>query len=234
MEAIHNYVEALFAVLPQREDVLRVKDDMLANLEEKFRALLEEGRNEEEATGIVIASIGSGEELREELGLADNASVPDTDAKVPHSGGKAVDPAAAEEYRRYQERKHVMIAVAVALFILSPFTCDFFEETLHYEAFGTFIFFVMIAAGVALCILSGRQDDYYRELFDLGRDAEDTEEREYPISTMFSSIAFPIATAAYLCIGVFWGLWHPGWLIFVFCAALTAAIAAVEHFRRQP
>lgn len=27
MEAIHNYVEALFAVLPQREDVLRVKDD---------------------------------------------------------------------------------------------------------------------------------------------------------------------------------------------------------------
>ena len=68
MEAIHNYVEALFAVLPQREDVLLVKDDMLANLEEKFRALLEEGRNEEEATGIVIASIGSGEELREQFG----------------------------------------------------------------------------------------------------------------------------------------------------------------------
>ena len=36
MEAIHNYVEALFAVLPQREDVLRVKDDMLANLREQF------------------------------------------------------------------------------------------------------------------------------------------------------------------------------------------------------
>ena len=68
MEAIHNYVEALFAVLPQRKDVLRVKDDMLANLEEKFRALLETGRNEEEATGIVIASIGSGEELREQFG----------------------------------------------------------------------------------------------------------------------------------------------------------------------
>ena len=238
MEAIRNYVEALFAGLPQRGDVLRVKEDMLANLEDKFTALLDEGKNEDEATGIVIASIGSAEELREELGLADNASVPDTEAKAPHSGGKIVDPTVAEEYRRYQERKHVMIAVAVALFILSPFTCDFFEETLHYEAFGTFIFFAMIAAGVALCILSGRRDDYYCELFDLGRDEEDTEdkeeEREYPISTMFSSIAFPIAAAAYLCIGVFWGLWHPGWLIFVFCAALTAAVAAVEHFRRQP
>ena len=32
MEAIRNYVEALFAGLPQRGDVLRVKEDMLANL----------------------------------------------------------------------------------------------------------------------------------------------------------------------------------------------------------
>ena len=60
MEAIRNYVEALFAALPQREDVLRVKADMLANLEDKFNALLDEGKNEAEATGIVVASIGSG------------------------------------------------------------------------------------------------------------------------------------------------------------------------------
>ena len=64
MEAIRNYVEALFATLPQREDVLRVKADMLANLEDKFNALLDEGKNEAEATGIVVASIGSAEELR--------------------------------------------------------------------------------------------------------------------------------------------------------------------------
>ena len=69
MEAIRNYVEALFAGLPQRGDVLRVKEDMLANLEDKFTALLDEGKNEDEATGIVIASIGSAEELREEYGL---------------------------------------------------------------------------------------------------------------------------------------------------------------------
>ena len=69
MEAIRNYVEALFATLPQREDVLRVKADMLANLEDKFNALLDEGKSEAEATGIVVASIGSGEELREQFGL---------------------------------------------------------------------------------------------------------------------------------------------------------------------
>ena len=69
MEAIRNYVEALFAGLPQRKDVLRVKADMLANLEEKFNALLDEGKNEAEATGIVAASIGSAEDLREQFGV---------------------------------------------------------------------------------------------------------------------------------------------------------------------
>lgn len=69
MEAIRNYVEALFAGLPQRGDVLRVKADMLANLEEKFNALLDEGKNEAEATGIVAASIGSAEDLREQFGV---------------------------------------------------------------------------------------------------------------------------------------------------------------------
>ena len=69
------YLAALAAALPQREDVLRVKADMLANLEDKFNALLDEGKNEAEATGLVIASVGSAQELRSELDLdTDNVS----------------------------------------------------------------------------------------------------------------------------------------------------------------
>ena len=133
MEAIRNYVDALFAALPQRGDVLRVKADMLANLEDKFSALLDEGKNEAEATGLVIASIGSAQELRSELGLdADSAEIPSEPAS------KTVDPALAEEYRQYQERKHVLIAVAVALFILSPFAQNLFEKLFYLEAFGNF------------------------------------------------------------------------------------------------
>ena len=230
MEAIRNYVEALFASLPQREDVLRVKADMLANLEDKFNALLDEGKNEAEAVGLVIASIGSAEELRSELGLDDESS-----ENPPESPSKEVDPALAEEYRRYQDRKHIMISAAVALFILSPFTQSLFEDTLHLEAFGSFLFFSMIAAGVALCILSGQRDDFYRQLFSLGAEEEDDEETEanYPITTLFSAIAFPVATAIYLSIGVLWGLWHPGWIIYVVCGAAASAIAAMEHFRRS-
>lgn len=165
MESIRNYVEALFATLPQREDVLRVNADMLANLEDKFNALLDEGKNEAEATGLVIASIGSAEELRSELGLdADSAEIPSEPAS------KTVDPALAEEYRQYQERKHVLIAVAVALFILAPFVQNLFSSILSIDAIGTFLFFVMVAAGVVICILATRRNAYYRELFGLSRE----------------------------------------------------------------
>lgn len=234
MEAIRNYVDALFAALPQNADTQRIKADMLANLEEKYTVLLEEGKNQAEATGIVIASIGSADELRETFGFA-GVSAPAKPDAAPRVGSMP-NAAVAREYGRYQTRKYIMIAAAVALFILSPFTCSFFEETLRLEAPGTFLFFAMIAAGVALCILSCRKDDYYRELYGLGADEdaeEDRDEKEHPVSTLFASIAFPVAAAIYVCIGVFYDLWHPGWVIFLLCSVATAAIAAWEDYRSR-
>ena len=165
MEAIRNYVEALFATLPQRGDVLRVKADMLANLEDKYNTLLAEGKNEAEAIGLVIASIGSAQELRSGFGLDAGAS-----EELPETASKPVDPALAEEYRQYQERKHVLIAVAVALFILAPFVQNLFSSILSIDTIGTFLFFVMVAAGVVICILATRRNAYYRELFGLSRE----------------------------------------------------------------
>lgn len=236
MEAIRNYVEALFAILPQNADTQRIKADMLSNLEEKYHTLLEEGKNEAEATGIVIASIGSADELRETFGFADAPASAEPDA-VPHAKTAQPDPAVVQEYGRYQTRKHIMIATAVALFILSPFTRSFFDDTLHLKTLGTFVMFAIIATGVALCILSGRKDAYYRELHGLGYDEDDIPDREdekrHPISNLFASIAFPVAAAVYVCIGVFYNLWHPGWVIFLFCSVLTAVIAAYEEYRRR-
>lgn len=238
METIRNYVDALFATLPQDADTQRIKADMLANLEEKYQTLLDEGKSKAEATGIVIASIGSAEELREEFGLSGKAE-PST-AKAAAAADAAdpqPDPAVIEEYARYQTHKHAMIAIAVALFILAPFTCAFFEDTLHLEEPGDFLFFAMIAAGVALCILSGRKDDYYREFHGFGRSkhehSDNADEKRHPISNLFSSIAFPVAAAIYVYIGLFFELWHPGWIIFLLCSAITAAIAAYEEYRHR-
>ena len=54
METIRNYIEALFATLPQNADTQRIKADMLSNLEEKYHALLEEGKNEAERPALSL------------------------------------------------------------------------------------------------------------------------------------------------------------------------------------
>ena len=191
-------------------DTQRIKDDMLANLEEKYQALLAEGKNPAEGDRHNHRVHRLGRELRKELGLDAAPPQPDAAASQPGSGTPA--PAVAQEYGRYQTRKYAMIAAGVALFILAPFTASFFEDTLHLEAARHLPVFAMVAVGVALCILSGRKDDYYRELYGLGRDEDDdegdnddSEEKAHPVSTLFASIAFPLAAAVYVCIGVFYG-----------------------------
>jgi len=40
-----------------------------------------------------------------------------------------------------------------------------------------------------------------------------------------SRAIYPLATLAYLVIGIYWGLWHPGWVIFIFAWLLTEVIS---------
>ena len=130
-------------------------------------------------------------ELRSELGLdAEPAEIPSEPAS------KTVDPALAEEYRQYQERKHVLIAGrGRTVHPRSPFAQNLFCSTpVRWTPLGHFLFFVHGRAGVALCIRSGRRDDYYAELFSLGKDEDDegdgAEDANYRVATLFSSIAF--------------------------------------------
>ncbi|MDY3618292.1 permease prefix domain 1-containing protein [Agathobaculum sp.] len=222
MEQIRNYVEALFASLPKTKDIVQMKLDMLENLEEKYHAYLAEGKNENEAAGLVIASIGSLDDLRAELGLSEETS------EAPLEDARTADPALAAEYRKFKTSMGVGIAVAVALFILSPVSY-IFGVSVFSKTVGIFLFFLCIAAGVGLCILFGVREEYYEDMLGLKKKDDEGSGR---LTKLFSAIAFPIAAVIYLCLGFFADLWHPGWIIFVVTGVLTGAIAAIEEYRR--
>lgn len=69
MDTIISYLDNLFASLPQSEAVLKAKRELLASMEEKYRALKSEGKTENEAVGTVIAEFGNIDELISELGV---------------------------------------------------------------------------------------------------------------------------------------------------------------------
>ena len=69
METILNYLENMFSSLLQTEEVLRAKRELAAMMEDKYNELLEEGRTDNEAVGIVISEFGNLKELSAELGI---------------------------------------------------------------------------------------------------------------------------------------------------------------------
>lgn len=69
MDTIAAYLNNMFASLPRTEQTYNLKQDLLANMEEKYHELKKEGKSENEAVGIVISEFGNIDELIEELGL---------------------------------------------------------------------------------------------------------------------------------------------------------------------
>ena len=70
METIRNYLETMFARLPVTLEVQKAKNELWQIMEDKYSELLQEGKTENEAVGIVISEFGNLDELAKELGIS--------------------------------------------------------------------------------------------------------------------------------------------------------------------
>ena len=71
MDTIRNYLNAMFAGLPDTPEVRRAYEELAAMMEDKYTELMEEGQTENEAVGTVISEFGNLEELAQTLGIED-------------------------------------------------------------------------------------------------------------------------------------------------------------------
>lgn len=70
MNTIYNYVESVFINLPRTSEMERLKQDMLANMEDKYQSLKDSGVSENEAIGTILAEFGNINEIIEEYNLS--------------------------------------------------------------------------------------------------------------------------------------------------------------------
>jgi hypothetical protein len=69
VETIKTYLENMFASLPKTNEIMKIKNDLLSNMEDKYLELKSNGKSENEAIGIVISEFGNIDELIRELGI---------------------------------------------------------------------------------------------------------------------------------------------------------------------
>ncbi len=169
METIRTYLDNLFAGLPEDERLARAKSDLLSIMEDKYNALKEEGRSENEAVGAVISDFGNIDELLEELEIGRSQS---TDEPVEEDG--SVIRLGEEEVKDYLRSTRaygwmagtgvLMVLMGLGLMVfLNGFLGDYLGL---YHISGTISVVVMlmfIAVGVIFFVCAGIKSDNYKQ-----------------------------------------------------------------------
>lgn len=125
------------------------------------------------------------------------------------------------------------IVIGVGLCILSPVPVFL---TSVFSGFGgqyaVPMLLLIVAIAVFIFIRAGTSRDAYQHLLQIEDYAPERVE-ENKVTGAIASIVFPLAALAYLYLGFFRGLWHPGWLIFPLVGILFGIFSAVYGIVRK-
>ncbi len=159
MNTIANYLETMFLNLPETQQILQVKADLLANMEDKYQELKAAGISENEAVGTVISEFGNIDELLEELYISNGESVEEGPLPI-------IDQETAEAYIAAKRSIGKWIGSGVLFCILGVCFLLFLSQWDRdgFEIIGVIGMFMFIAIGVALFIVSGFHINAYEQL----------------------------------------------------------------------
>ena len=76
MEIIMSYIDSMFAGVPVTDDTKRLREDITANMCDKYDELIKEGKSTNEAIGTVISEFGNIDEVLTEMGVSRVQAVP--------------------------------------------------------------------------------------------------------------------------------------------------------------
>lgn len=154
MNTIRDYIESLFLNIPESGKKTQLKTDLLANMEDRYDELIEEGKGEHEAIGITITEFGSLDELLEELGMVQSEE-PDTapEPEEAYDWGEMIDEDKMLEYLAKYRKAAVGISLGVLLCITGVGVVPFLSG--FRERLSLLIMFTMIAIAVGCFIMQG-------------------------------------------------------------------------------
>jgi hypothetical protein len=179
MKVISEYLDSLFLTIPNTPETVKVKEDLLALMEDYYQELIAEGKTEPEAIGTVISEFGSIDELLDELNIEENEP-------ANFLNGITLDE--TMDYWKIVHLFSLELGLGVATFcwsisiaILYPFL----------RAFSILGFFLLIAVGVGLIIFGSlkytskkktfRQRLFYSDVITEAKEAVKAYEKSFHV-----------------------------------------------------
>lgn len=167
METIRMYLDNVFATLPKNEPYTTMKDELLADMEEKYLELMDEGISEGEAVRTVITEFGNIEELLDSL--EEDYS---TEIRYAEPGVHVLSRDEGYAYLQAKKSAGRFTGFGVFLCIMGAAFSMLFasiSESINmlfgfWETFGVVILLIMVACAVGLFIYASRLEEPYKKL----------------------------------------------------------------------
>ena len=157
METIKNYLESMFRNLPNTNEVLKAKAELLQMMEDKYTELRREGKSENEAVATVISEFGNLDELADSLGIK---HVIHNDQEPHQRRNLSLDE--VKEYLSDLITAIIIRSAGIALFITCCVPVVFFGSVVGKEVIGICLMFIFIALGVAAMVIPRMRMEQWR------------------------------------------------------------------------
>lgn len=206
-ETLRQYMDSLFADAPQTAGMVELKEEMIQNLTDKYNDLRAEGKSEEAAYNIAVASIGDVRAL--------------IDGMTAEGGGRS---AAAEKAAK---RSALLVSVAIALYILCVIPLFLIQNEV-----GLVIMFAVAAIATGMLIYNGatkqaryvKTDDTVVEEF---KEWQQEKSHKNRARSAIQGAVWLLIVCLYLIVSFLTGIWHISWIIFPIGGAVSLIISGI-------
>lgn len=216
---IETHVNALFANTSRDSHILDIKEELVANLNEKYDDLIKSGKNEAEAYALVISGIGDIDSLLKDMGQSPRY--------LPL------------EIEKNSQKRSVFISIGVALYILSMIPLIWFSQVNEPELGLVFLIIICaLASGFVAFGNSISKSKYiktnntfveeYKEMVSINNDRN-------KLKGALSSSMWSLVLVLYFLISFFTNWWHITWIIFLVgaCVQLLILFAFADPVKRN-
>lgn len=217
-EKIKNYVSLIFDGVPRSQKANELRNEITSNLNDRYEALIAEGKTENEAYGFAIAELGNIDDLINEL-------MPDAEIM--------------EKVNKERKRKAIIVAIAFTLYILSFAQCllQILFQVNPIIIAVSFIVIIAIATGMLVYINISTPQELLPYMNEAGRvrknlndSFESSLDQRSPFQSSLRSFLWLMIVVVYFLVSFITGAWHITWLIFIAGSAISKGINAIFYY----
>lgn len=219
-DKLRAHMDHLFRDVPPTKKSVELKEEILQNLVDKYHDLIAEGKSEEAAYNIAVASIGDISELLESL---------------KESSTSQSDMMMDTEYRQWKKRSSILIPTAVMLYIccvIPPIIVDAFGCN---DAIGACCMFILIGIATAIIIFNNMSKPAVTKIdgtiMEEFKEWKASQEDQKKVRKSISSAMWTLILVLYFLISFSTGAWYITWVIFLMGAAAESIIKAIFELK---